>query len=401
MTASRKVVTAFIGCAMFVSAARVQAQEQSRREPAQAELEERFGHGLEDILKKFSLPGVTAAYALPDGKVVAFAKGLADKESGTHMTIDTRMPAGSIGKTFVAAAVVGLAQDGKLSLDDKLEKWLGEETWFADLPNGHDLTLRHLLMHRGGLADHVNDLRFALRIRKAVKEGDEDFQLRPAELVGFILKRKPLFAADEKYAYTDTGYILLGMVIERAGRASYYDQLRKRFLEPLKLTHTEAADRRDLANIAAGYLAPTNPLGLPEKTTADGKLRFNPANEWTGGGLVSNPQDLVRWAKELYEGRALAKPYVEELVNPGPPDQKNPSVYGLGVFAVRNELGLQLGHSGWFPGYSSTVNYYPDAGIAVAFQTNTDETGDLLADLRTLVKDVLQTAGRSAKPPAK
>src|SRR5262249_19125105 len=157
---------------------------------------------------------------------------------------------------------------------------------------------------------HIYDPKWIDEVRQMVKSLDADPErcFKPVELVKFILKRKPLFPAGQGFKYTDTGYILLGLIIERAGGATYYHQVRKRFLEPVKLKLTEPADHRAIANLAAGYLSARNLFGLPAKITADGKLRYNPATEWTGGGLVSNPQDLVRWAKSLYEGRALGKP---------------------------------------------------------------------------------------------
>ncbi len=360
-----------------------------------SQLDERFQAGLDAICTKYELPGMTAAYALPDARVVAFASGLADKESGKKMSVDTRMPAGSVGKTFVAATVVGLAQDGKLSLDDKIEKWLGEESWFDDLPNARQITVRHLLMHRSGLADHIYDPQWIGEARQMVRslDTDPDYYFKPVELVKFILKRKPLFPAGQGFKYTDTGYILLGLIVERAGDATYYDQVRQRFLEPMRLKLTEPADHRDISNLAAGYLSAKNPFGMPEKITADGKLRYNPATEWTGGGLVSNPQDLARWAKALYEGRALEKPYLDELLATDPKDDKV-SKYALGVYVTKSDLGTSYGHGGWSVGYLSHVAYYPAQRVAIAVQTNTDVRDDMLGDIMALVKDVLQTVGK-------
>lgn len=361
------------------------------------QLEQRFQTGLDLICAKYNLPGMTAAYALPNGQVVAFASGLADKESGAKMTLDTRMPAGSIGKTFVAATVLGLAQDGKLSLDDKVEKWLGNEPWFSELPNAHEITIRHLLMHRSGLTDHLNDPAWGLAAQQMVKslDTDPDYYFKPSELVKYILNRPPLFPAGQDFKYTDTGYILVGLVLERAGGAAYYDQVRKRFLDPLKLTLTEPSDHRDLPNIAAGYVSSSNPFGLPEKITVDGKLRYNPASEWTGGGLVSNPQDLVRWAKALYECRALEKPYLDELLATDPKDEGKSHQYGLGVYITQSDLGTSYGHGGWLVGYLSHVDYYPAERVAAAVQTNTDVRDDMLGDITLLIKDVLQTVGKA------
>jgi len=360
-----------------------------------AKLEQRFQAGLDAVCAKYQLPGMTAAYVLPDGPVVAFASGVADKETGAKMTRDTRMPAGSIGKTFVAATIIGLAQDGKLSLDDKVEKWLGEEPWFADLPNGREMTIRNLLMHRSGVADHIYDPAWIAAVHKMVEglDTNPDYYFKPVDLVGYILKRKPLFAPGQGYKYTDTGYILLGLIAERAGGASYYDQVRARFLTPLGLQLTEPADHRDIPNLAAGYLAAKNPLGLPEKITDDGKLRYNPLSEWTGGGLVSNPQDLVHWAKAHFEGRALEKPYLDDLLATDPKDETKGSKYGLGVYIRKSPLGASYGHGGWSPGYLSHVDYYPAERVAIAVQTNTDVRDDMLGDLMAMIKDVLETVG--------
>lgn len=361
-------------------------------------LEQRFQLGIEAIGRKYELPGMTAAYVLPDDRVVAFAYGLADRETGAPMTRDTRMPTSSVGKTFVAATTLALAQDGKLSLDDKIEKWLGKESWFADLPNGPLLTIRHLLTHRGGLGNHVGDRMLGERARQGLRDFGADFCFPHEELVGFVTHRDPLFEPGRGYFYTDTGYILVGMIIERAGGASYFDQIGERFLRPLQLNFTEPADRRDLANIAAGYLRLKNPWGLPEKTLVDGKLCFNPANEWTGGGLVSNPQDLARWAKLLFEGRVLPKPYVEELVATAPVDHDKTTKYALGVVVSENDFGISYGHGGRFLGYVSHVAYYPEQRVAVAAQVNIDLRPDVLGDVRLLSKEVLEAVDRGVVP---
>lgn len=355
----------------------------------------RFQSGLDSIRSKHDLPGLTAAYALPDGHICAFATGLADKETGAKMTPDSRMPAGSIGKMFVAATALGLSLDGKLSLDDKIEKWLGSEPWFSVLPNAHDITVRHLLMHRSGLADHIYDPKWIAAARRMVSNLDKspDTYFTPADNIQFILKRDPLCRPGQEFHYTDTGYLVLGLVIERAGKTTYYDQVRERFLKPLGLKLTEPADHRDLAGVAAGYLAPDNPFGLPTKITRDGKLRYNPATEWTGGGLVSNPQDLVRWAKSLFEGQALSKPYLDQLLAADKSDQDKPHKYGLGVYINHDDRGTSYGHGGWSVGYLSHLEYFPNQRVAVAVQVNTDARDNLLPDVRALIREVLNATG--------
>lgn len=361
------------------------------------QLQNRFQSGLDAVRSKHDLPGLTAAYALPDGRILAFATGLADKEAGAKMTPDSRMPAGSIGKMFVAATALGLSLEGKLSLDDRIEKWLGTEPWFSDLPNAHEITLRHLLMHRSGLADHIYDPKWGAAARRMVSNLDKspDTYFTPAENIQFILKRDPLCRPGQEFHYTDTGYIVLGLVIERAGKATYYDQVRERFLTPLQLKLTEPANHRDIAGLAAGYLAPENPFGLPAKITRDGTLCYNPATEWTGGGLVSNPQDLVRWAKALFEGKALSRPYLDQLLAADLSDKDKPHKYALGVSMNHDDLGASYGHGGWSVGYLSHLEYFPAQSVAVAVQVNTDARDNLLPDVRALIREVLEAVGSS------
>ena len=337
-------------------------------------LTERFQARLDQLRNEAGFPGATAAFILADGRSACVATGYADKENRTPMKPDTRMPAGSIGKTFTAAVAISLVHEGKLNLDDKIETWLGKEDWFGRLPNGKDITLRMLLNHSSGLRDHVfeENFREAIHERLNKPDPDLDFVFSPRELVAFVLNTEPLFAAGKAWKYTDTGYILVGMIIERQSGSTYYALLKNRFLRPLKLRLTVPADRRDIPGVCPGYLDPEKSFGLPAKTVVDGMMVFHPGSEWTGGGLVSNPQDLVRWAKVLYEGKAMKKPYLGELLEGVPCNLSTTSRYGLGVIIDERPLGTTYGHSGWFPGWRTHLAYFPEHKIAVAVQVNTD-----------------------------
>lgn len=156
---------------------------------------------------------------------------------------------------------------------------------------------------------------------------------------------------------------------------SYYQEVTQRFLEPLQLTLTEPSDRRELPGLAAGYTDSHNTFGLPEKTTRQpGVMAWHPGFEWTGGGLISNPKDLVVWASALFEERAMEAPYLDSLLASVPVSVEYPTVqYGMGVGIYRESpFGPSYGHGGWIPGYSSSLRYYPDYDVAIAFQINTD-----------------------------
>jgi D-alanyl-D-alanine carboxypeptidase len=315
-------------------------------------------------------PGMVAAFALPEGRVGAAATGWADREAEAPMTTETRSMSGSIGKTFVAAVTLGLVQEGALELDAKIETWVGDEPWFSRVPNAKDITLRMLLKHGSGIPDHVESWGHRRSVFWKLVTGDGASGFTPLENLEFVLDREPHFPAGEGYAYTDTGYILLGLIIERVTGRRYYDLLQERILDPLQLERTSPSDQLRIPGLATGYFQPI-PFLPPMRTLEDGVFRFNPASEWTGGGLATNPQDLVRWAKALFEGRALRGRYLDELV--AEPNRKDADHgVGLSVFIYETRLGRALGHGGWFPGYTAKMLYFPKHRIAVALQCNGD-----------------------------
>jgi D-alanyl-D-alanine carboxypeptidase len=336
-------------------------------------LEAAFQAELEAIHQKYGFPGATAAYVIANGTVHAASTGMADIESGMAMTPQSRMLAASIGKSFVAATILALAGQGDLKLDSPISKWFADQSWFTHLPNNQTITVRHLLTHSSGLPDHVHMPAYENTISQSWQQ--TNFKLEPEELVAYVLDQPALFNAGEGWSYTDTGYILLGMIIEQVTGIGYYEGLKRRILDPLGLRLTSPSDHRDLSGLATGYTTEDNALGLPRRTTtAPGVMAWDPAIEWTGGGLVSNPGDLVYWARELYEGRALDVPYLQELLTSVPISPHEPGVqYGAGV-AIRKggPIGPSYGHGGWIPGYISSMRYYPEYHIAVAFQVNTD-----------------------------
>ncbi len=348
-------------------AAAIALTPQAGADPAAA-----FRDALEALQAEHGFPGATAACALPDGSVSSAAAGLADVEAGAPMRPDDRMLAASIGKTFTGAMMVALSREGRLALDDPLAEWLGEEPWYDRLPNHDAITLRHLLRHRSGLPDHVYDEAFGAEFARRLATGRS---FTPRELIGYVLDEEPLSPPGEGFAYTDTGYVLLGLVIEKATGESYYHGVARRFLEPISLAQTTPSDRRDLAGLVPGHLAADNLLGLPEKTlTEDGLLVFHPALEWTAGGFVSNSRDLARWGAALFGGEAMPRDYLPVLLASAPIDPARPAArYGLGIAVFRGgRFGVVYGHAGWIPGYTSSLRHYADHGVTIAFQVNTD-----------------------------
>ncbi|MGS4947481.1 serine hydrolase domain-containing protein [Meridianimarinicoccus sp. RP-17] len=372
----RTVLTAIVLLALVAAATPLMAQ-------AAPVLSTQLQATLEDFLERHAFPGATAAFVLPDGTVVTAATGLADVEYARAMTPETPMLAASIGKSFVAATVLALESEGSLSRADLLSAHLGDRRWFGALPNANSITIGHLLHHTSGLPDHVHLPAFQ-QAWAGIMSGEGDFD--PERLVAFVTGELPLFDAGTGWAYSDTGYFLLGLAIEDVTGRPWQEAVVTRFLEPLGLTGTFPSGRPDLPGLAIGYVALDNPFGLPERTAdAEGRLLWNPAVESAGGGFASTSADLARWGHLLFSGAAMDAPYLDRLLNGVPVDPDAPGIlYGAGV-AIHAETpnGPVYGHGGWIPGYVSSLRHYADHGVTVAFQINTD-TG-IMADTSDLV----------------
>lgn len=350
---------------------------------------------LDEFHDQYGFPGATAAFVLPDGSVGAAATGFADVEAGREMTPNTPMLAASTGKTFVAATVLALESDGRLSQHDHLADYLGDRAWFAGLPNGNDITIAQLLRHQSGLPDHTSIPTFATAVTERIAADEAAFM--PEEVVSFVLGQDALFEAGAGWAYSDTGYILLGLIIEQVTGRDYYEVVDETFLGPLGLNDTIPSNRRDIPELAVGYTVPDNPFGLPERTAdAGGQLVWDPAMEWTGGGLASTSRDLARWGNLLYGGNALPVPYLDQLLDgvSVAPDATDDS-YGAGVsISTNTPYGPVYGHGGWIPGYISSLRYYADYGVTIAFQINTDvglvdNSSDLAPALEAELADLI------------
>jgi len=332
-----------------------------------------FQDELESFRRKYGFPGATAAYMLPDGTTGVCAVGLADIEQDVPMTPGSRMLAASIGKSFVGATVLALAVEGRLGLDDSISIWLGDYSWFPRLPNHSGIVLRQLLNHTSGIPNHVESEKFKRDFRGLAL--NKDISPSPEQLISYVLDQPALFKPGKWWHYSDTGYLLVGLIIEKVTGRVFYEEVTGRFLKPLNLDLTTPSKQRKISELASGYMDRDKDFSLPSKTTAELEMMaWNPGVEWAGGGFASNSGDLVRWAGALFEGDAIEGEYLSDLLGAVPVGGDNSEAgYGIGVAVRRGgPLGPSYGHGGWIPGYCSSMRYYPEHRIAVAFQINTD-----------------------------
>jgi len=312
-------------------------------------------------------PGATLGVALANGESFGLAAGYSDRDTKTTMKATDRMLAGSTGKMFAAATALQLVKDGKIGLDDKIDKYLGREPWFKRLPNASDVTVRMLMNHTSGL------------VRYEFKKEFTDFLTAnpmktwtPEERLAYLFDEKPPFEAGKGWDYSDTNYIVLGMIIERVTGKKFYDEARKRFIKKFKLDGTVAQEGPVMPGVVQGYAGAANPFGGKDAMIENGKFVINPQLEWTGGGWASTSHDLARWAKLYFDGKAFDNSLMPQVLDGvAAPMLGRESKYGLCVIIRKTAAGTTYGHSGFFPGYLTDVMYFPEQKIAIAVQVNT------------------------------
>jgi D-alanyl-D-alanine carboxypeptidase len=185
------------------------------------------------------------------------------------------------------------------------------------------------------------------------------------------------------------------MIIEKVTGKKFYAEALRRVVKPRKLSDTIPQDRRQLKGLIQGYAGPDNPFGGKDAMIEDGKFVFNPQFEWTGGGWVSTSEDLARWAKMIYEGKAYDPSLLPQVLDGvTAPMLGRETKYGLCTIIRKTAAGTSYGHSGFFPGYLTDMMYFPDQKISLAVQVNTSvgrnlgkPLGRLLAELAEMVKE--------------
>ncbi|MDZ7634908.1 MAG: serine hydrolase domain-containing protein [Bacteroidales bacterium] len=220
-----------------------------------------------------------------------------------------------------------------------------------------------------------------------------------------VLRRDSLLVSDEPptnppgegWAYADSHYLILGLIIEKVTGRTYYDVLDELILGPCNLKHTFHSDRRAIRGLIPGYTDLTEEFLLPHKVLNDNKYAFNPQMEWTGGGLASTVSDLTLWACRFYGGSVLKPETLKLMLTPAPHETTlfEDARYGLGSFIAETDGVTWYGHTGFCPGYITYVQYLPDYKIAMALQVNDDSSHDnfSLKEYFNTIKKVVLTHG--------
>ncbi|HEX6324021.1 MAG TPA: serine hydrolase domain-containing protein [Vicinamibacterales bacterium] len=327
---------------------------------------------------KPGMPGCLAAASQDGTLVVNRAYGLADLERDVPLTTESLLDAGSIRKQFVAAAVLLLVEEGKLSLSDDVRKHVPELHDF-----GHTITVDHLLTHTSGIRDWVPLLNWA--------SGDPD-------VMSLILRQRTLnFVPGTEWSYSNSGYVLLPEIVARVSGMKFSEFLHKRVLDPLGMKHSRYVDDPDIVikNRALAY-----------EPQAGGAWRADMrlGNERGGAGaLFTTAEDLVIWNDALHGGR-FGTFVTKKIQEPATLANGRTLTYARGL-SLLTENGVPIVvHGGGAAAYRSFAAHFPEQRVSVAVLCNAGEASDNRDDFAGYIFDLLTgmslMQGPSAPPAA-
>jgi D-alanyl-D-alanine carboxypeptidase len=317
------------------------------------------------------IPGAALTVLLPNGASWTGASGLADPDAEVAMAPETRVRIGSLSKMFTAVVVLQLVEEGKIDLDAPIA------TWLPDLvPHGDAITVRELLQHTSGLYDYLEDRKF---LSRAYDDPERDWQ--PRELVEYAAGFPPSFApgAKNRWDYSNTNYVILGMIVEQATGRPLAQELRQRIFEPLGLHSTYALpDDTVEGPQARGYSKSV------DQTNVAMSFTFAAAN------IVTTVDDLRVFGGALFTDRLLkpaTRELMEQFVNGKGQYDMADLEYGLGLMRYSLPVGLGpdgqprpadasrvVGHIGGFGGFRAALWYAPVEGTLVALSVNQAST---------------------------
>ncbi|MFE9607292.1 serine hydrolase domain-containing protein [Streptomyces sp. NPDC006012] len=325
------------------------------------------------------VPGVTAGARDAQGVWSATA-GVGDTRTGAPRSAADRYRVGSITKTFVSTVLLQLAAEGRLSLADPVEKWLPGVV----RGHGHDgraITLRMLLNHTSGIYNYTADDDFGRSY--FVKDGFFQHRydtLAPGELVAIALRHAPDFAPGTSWNYSNTNYVLAGMIVERVTGRPYAEEIERRIIRPLKLTGTSVPGTR--VTVPQPSSRAYSKLAQPVAGPSYDVTRLNPSIASSAGEMISDSADLIRFYRALLGGRLLPARQLKEMKTTVPAEGMPNAGYGLGLIDRTLSCGVHVwGHDGGIHGSSSSAVTTADGRHALAVNFNGDWSGDMDAVL--------------------
>jgi len=325
----------------------------SRNARLQALVEAAVGAGLPGIALRVKGPGID----------FQGAAGVADLMTGEPLTTNHVMYVASLGKTFTAAVVLQLCEEGRLDLETPISAWLPVEVT-RRIPSSEKITLRHVLSHTSGLIDYLND--------DTVWRADFDRaprrQWSNSEVVPYLFDKPLLFEPGTGFHYSNSNYILAGWILERVTGQPLHALIRKHILSPLGLKHTFSGDE------TIGSEARVHGYVMRRGRIVDSYPWYSHFG-LADSGIYSTVGDLARFFQSLLATDHILSEDMRAEMTGVPESVHPPSAYGKGVFVQRNPrgAGLWYANSGVDPGYHADMMYLPDQDLTVVLFANASQ----------------------------
>ncbi|AUX20650.1 serine hydrolase [Sorangium cellulosum] len=311
------------------------------------------------------LPGAAAAVRLGACSWRG-ASGIADAEAKVPMRPDDLFRVGSITKTFMATLALMLRAEGRLSLDDGVSRYV------EGVPDGEQISVRQILNHTSGIYDFTQSDEFW-----SAALSDPERAWTPRELIEVAASHPPYFAPGQGFAYSNTNYIIAGLILEAASGEPVGELLRARILEPAGLarTYLDGAEAA-LPGLVRGY-------GIDRGKLVDTTSAADPSAAGTAGALVSTTEDLTRFYRKVLDGELLGPAELAEMTTWMDARLGDVTGYGLGLSRRGSQLGPQYGHDGGIWGFTSSSYHAVDSDASITVLVNLE-----VGDARRIVDDM-------------
>ncbi|GAA4477076.1 serine hydrolase domain-containing protein [Rhodococcus olei] len=348
---------------------------------------------LESGAKEFLLPGAVALLRTPTGTVTA-TYGTTERGGGAPVTVGDHVRVGSNTKTWTSTVILQQAQEGKIALTDPVSKYR------PDVPNGANITVEQLLNMRSGLFNYTETPEL-----NSAMDTDPGRVWTPDQLLALAYPHPPYFPPGQGYHYSNTNYVLLGLIAEQLDAKPLPQIYRDRLFGPVGLTSTMFPDLADSglpAPNSHGYFYGTNMLtidnpALPADmqaaarngTLAPADVTFdNPSWAWAAGSGISTADDLATWVEALTDGKVLSADMQQKrMASPEPTDPNNPSAAGYGWGIAK--FGPMYGHTGELPGYNSFMGSDPVNHVTLVVWANLAPGVDGRDPASTIAKNLI------------
>ncbi|HDR7446857.1 MULTISPECIES: serine hydrolase domain-containing protein [Bacillus] len=320
-------------------------------------------------------PGILAK-AYNNGKTSSYTAGVADLSTKKPVKSDYRFRIGSVTKTFTATTVLQLVGENRVQLDDSIEKWLPGLIQ-GNGYDGNQITIRQLLNHTSGIAEYLKSKDADIMNSKKTYTAEE--------IVKIGLSLPPDFSPGKGWSYSNTGYVILGMLIEKITGNSYAEEIEKRIIEPLDLSNTFLPGNSPVIpgkNHARGYVKTEGTSELKDITY------YNPSLANSAGDMISNADDLNKFFSSLLSGKLLKERELKELLTTVPVEGKAVGDgYGLGIYETKLPNGVSVwGHGGGIPGFTTFAGGVIGGKHTLAVSINSLDEVDIVSQFNKMMQ---------------